>query len=154
RSYQEYSGDGRIVPFLTRFFQYQNAQGASAFDQSWASVRWATNLDSVYWLYARTGASFLLSLADKIHQYGANWVNNLPSLHNVNVAQGFTEPAFIALRGNPSLAQASYVDYRTVQSTYGQFAGGGFAGDENARPGYGDPRQGFETCGIVEYMQS
>ena len=27
-----------------------------------------------------------------------------------------------------------------------------FAGDENARPGFGDPRQGFETCGIVEFM--
>jgi hypothetical protein len=39
-------------------------------------------------------------------------------------------------------------------STYGQFPGGGFAGDEIARPGYSDPRQGFETCGIVEFMAS
>jgi hypothetical protein len=39
-------------------------------------------------------------------------------------------------------------------ATYGQFPGGGFAGDENARPGYGDPRQGFETCGVVEFMAS
>ena len=37
---------------------------------------------------------------------------------------------------------------------YGQFPGGGFAGDENCRPGYTDPRQGFETCGIVEFMHS
>jgi hypothetical protein len=37
---------------------------------------------------------------------------------------------------------------------YGQFPGGGFAGDENCRPGYVDPRQGFETCGIVEFMHS
>ena len=37
---------------------------------------------------------------------------------------------------------------------YGQFPGGGFAGDENCRPGYADPRQGFETCGIVEFMHS
>ena len=37
---------------------------------------------------------------------------------------------------------------------YGQFPGGGFAGDENCRPGYRDPRQGFETCGIVEFMHS
>jgi hypothetical protein len=39
-------------------------------------------------------------------------------------------------------------------SRYGQFPGGGFAGDEAARPGFGDPRQGFETCGIVEFMAS
>lgn len=37
---------------------------------------------------------------------------------------------------------------------YGQFPGGGFAGDENARPGFGDPRQGFGTWGIVEFMGS
>ena len=30
----------------------------------------------------------------------------------------------------------------------------GFAADENARPGFTDPRQGFETCGIVEFMHS
>jgi hypothetical protein len=153
-TYQEYSGDSRIVPFLTKFFGYQNTFGASAFNQSWGAVRWATTLHSLHWLFARTGNSMLLGLADKIHQYGANYVNNLPSLHNVNLAQGFTEPAFAALRGNASLTQASYQDYATIQGSYGQFSGGGFAGDENARPGYGDPRQGFETCGIVEYMQS
>jgi hypothetical protein len=36
----------------------------------------------------------------------------------------------------------------------GQFPGGGFAGDENIRAGLVDPRQGFETCGLVEYMLS
>ncbi len=30
----------------------------------------------------------------------------------------------------------------------------GSAADETARPGYTDPRQGFETCGMVEYMHS
>jgi hypothetical protein len=154
RSYQEYSGDGRIAPFLAKFLGYQGTFGASAFDQSWASVRWATNLSSVYWLFARTGDTSLLSLTDKIHQYSANYVNNVPSLHNVNFAQGFTEPAYVALRGDTTLTQASYADYASVQGAYGQFSGGGFAGDENARPGFGDPRQGFETCGIVEYLQS
>ncbi|CAF4389628.1 unnamed protein product, partial [Rotaria sordida] len=28
---------------------------------------------------------------------------------------------------------------------FGQFSGGGFAGDENCRQGFSDPRQGFET---------
>src|SRR2546423_9144919 len=37
---------------------------------------------------------------------------------------------------------------------YGQVPGGGFAADENCRPGFTDPRQGFETCGMVEYMHS
>jgi Beta-L-arabinofuranosidase, GH127/Ricin-type beta-trefoil lectin domain-like len=155
RNWQEYSGDARIIPMLTNFFRYMNAQGPSAFNQSWVSVRWGDGLDSVFWLYNRTGDAFLLDLADKIHANGANWVNNLPSLHNVNVAQGFREPAQYALRSpNAALTQAAYQNYTSVMGSYGQFPGGGFAGDENARPGFGDPRQGFETCGIVEFMAS
>ena len=155
RSWQEYSGDSRIVPLLTRFFQYMDAQGPGAFDSSWVSVRWGDGLDSVYWLFNRTGDAFLLDLADKMHSQGANWVDNLPSLHNVNIAQGFREPAQYALRSpSAALTQAAYQNYASVMSSYGQFPGGGFAGDENARPGYGDPRQGFETCGIVELMAS
>ncbi|MFQ3561262.1 glycoside hydrolase family 127 protein [Streptomyces gramineus] len=155
RNWQEYSGDSRIVPLLTGFFRFMNAQGPSAFNQSWVSRRWGDGLDSVFWLYNRTGDSFLLSLADRIHANGANWVNNLPSLHNVNIAQGFREPAQYALRSPSSaLTQAAYQNYTSVMTSYGQFPGGGFAGDENARPGFGDPRQGFETCGIVEFMAS
>ncbi|MDT8914715.1 glycoside hydrolase family 127 protein [Amycolatopsis sp. PS_44_ISF1] len=155
RTWEEYTGDARIVPFLTSFLRYMNAQGQDAFDSDWVSVRWGDGLDSVFWLYNRTGDGFLLDLADKIHRWGADWVATLPSLHNVNVAQGFREPAQYALRsGDASLVRATYQDYDTVMGAYGQFAGGGFAGDENARPGYGDPRQGFETCGIVEFMAS
>ena len=58
------------------------------------------------------------------------------------------------LSGNATHRSATYDRYNGVQAAYGQFPGGGFAGDENARPGFGDPRQGFETCGIVEYMLS
>ncbi len=29
-----------------------------------------------------------------------------------------------------------------------------FGADENFRPGYGDPRQGAETCTMVEFMNS
>ncbi|MFE2378588.1 beta-L-arabinofuranosidase domain-containing protein [Streptomyces sp. NPDC059398] len=155
RNWQEYSGDTRIIPLLSAFFRYMNAQGPGAFNQSWVSVRWGDGLDSVFWLYNRTGESFLLDLADKIHTNGADWVDNLPTLHNVNIAQGFREPAQYALRSpSTALTRAAYQNYTSVMSAYGQFPGGGFAGDENARPGFGDPRQGFETCGIVEFMAS
>jgi hypothetical protein len=154
-AFQEYYNDSRIVPFLTQFFQYQNAQGASAFSQSWASYRWGDTIDTIYWLYNRTGDAWLLDLVRKIHQNSANYMNNLPTLHNVNLAQGFREPAqYGVLDSGAQYKSATYQDYATIMNTYGQFPGGGFAGDENARPGYSDPRQGFETCGIVEYMQS
>jgi hypothetical protein len=155
RSWQEYSGDSRIVPLLSGLFHYMNAQSSGVFGSSWVSFRWADGLDSIFWLYNRTGDATLLTLADRIHAGGANWVNNLPTLHNVNIAQGFREPAHYALRSpSAALSQAAYQNYASVTGSYGQFPGGGFAGDENARPGYGDPRQGFETCGIVEFMAS
>ncbi|NED92194.1 hypothetical protein G3I76_70555, partial [Streptomyces sp. SID11233] len=66
RSWYEYDGDARVVPALTAFLRYMNAQGPGAFNQSWVSVRWGDGLDTVYWLYNRTQDAFLLDLADKI----------------------------------------------------------------------------------------
>ncbi|GGK82638.1 hypothetical protein GCM10012284_15800 [Mangrovihabitans endophyticus] len=155
RSYAEFTGDGRVVPFLTKFFQYVNGRSTGVFSQSWGSYRWADTLEVVFWTYNRTGDAFLIDLARKIHANSANYVDDLPTLHNVNLAQGFREPAvYSVLSGDPAHRQASYHDYDSIMSAYGQFPGGGFAGDENARPGFGDPRQGFETCGIVEFMAS
>src|SRR5262245_49745479 len=48
-------------------------------------------------------------------------------------------------------AERNFQEFRTK---YGQVPGGLFGGDENCRPGYVDPRQGMETCGMVEFMLS
>lgn len=155
RSHEEFTGDERIVPFLLRFLRFMNAQGPGAFDSSWVSKRWGDGLDVAFWVYNRTQEGFLLELADKMHKYGVDWAGGIADWHNVNVAQGFREPAQYALRsGEAAHTRATYHNYATAIGTYGQFPGGGFAGDENARPGFGDPRQGFETCGTVEFMAS
>ncbi|MFD3913918.1 RICIN domain-containing protein [Streptomyces sp. NPDC058603] len=155
RSHEEFTGDERILPFIVRFLRYMDAQGPGAFNSSWVSKRWGDGLDIAMWVYNRTREPFLLGLADTMHTHGANWVDHFPDLHNVNIAQGFREPAQYALRsGSAGLTRSTYRNYAAIMGTYGQFPGGGFAGDENARPGFGDPRQGFETCGIVEFMAS
>ncbi|GGM44395.1 RICIN domain-containing protein [Dactylosporangium sucinum] len=155
RSFAEYSNDARVVPFMRRYFQFQNAQPAAVFNRSWAALRWGDNIDSVYWLFNRTGETWLLDLVRKIHAGSADYTGGIPNWHNVNLAQGFREPAqFGLLDPDPKYPAATYRDYDTVMGLYGNFPGGGFAGDENCRPGYTDPRQGFETCGIVEYMHS
>ena len=155
RSYQEATDDPRIVPFMTRYFAYQQTVPVAQFNKSWGAVRWGDNLDSIVWLYNRTGDASLLALAKRIHQHSADYVGGIPSVHNVNFAQGFREPAqYGQVSGDPTLFGASVRDYDKMMATWGQMPGGGFAGDETARPGYGDPRQGFETCGIVEYMRS
>jgi hypothetical protein len=155
RTHEEYSGDQRVLPFITRFLRFMNAQGPGAFDTSWVSYRWGDGLDVVTWVYRRTTESFLLDLAAKMHGYGVDWTGPTPTRHNVNIAQGFREPAqYGQLAGSADLIQATYRAYDAVMSVYGRFPGGGMAGDENYRPGFGDPRQGFETCGIVEFMAS
>lgn len=155
QSYQEYTKDPRVIPFLTKFFQYENTVPGPQFNKSWAGVRWGDTLDTVFWLYNRTGDAFLLDLATKIHTNSADWTTGVHNWHNVNISQGFREPTqFWLVSGDPKLLGAAENNYETVMAQYGQFAGGGFAGDENCRPGFGDPRQGFETCGVVELMQS
>ncbi|WP_326790040.1 beta-L-arabinofuranosidase domain-containing protein [Streptomyces sp. NBC_00151] len=155
RTHEEYTHDQRIVPFLVRFLRYMNAQGPGAFNASWVSYRWGDGLDIVVWLHRRTGEAFLLDLAAKMHSYGVDWTGATPSRHNVNIAQGFREPAqYGRLTGSADLTRATYQAYDAVMGAYGRFPGGGLAGDENYRPGFADPRQGFETCGIVEFMAS
>lgn len=155
RSWAEYHDDTRVDTMLTRFFAFAARQPDAVFSDGWGATRWGDAMDVVLWLYNRTGDTALLDLTRRIHRHSADWTGGVPTLHNVNIAQGFREPAqFSTLSGDDGHRAAAYRNYDTVMRQYGQFPGGGFAGDENARPGFDDPRQGFETCGIVEFMGS
>jgi len=155
RTYAEHTGDDRVEPFLLRYFRFLAGQPDSVYSKGWGTYRWADTLDVLAWLYNRTGEGFLLDVAAAAHRHSADYVHGLPSPHNVNITQGFREPAHYAVfSGDSALRKATYERYAQVMRTWGRFPGGGFAGDENVRDGYGDPRQGFETCGIVEFMQS
>lgn len=158
RSYYEHSPDARVLPFLLKYFQFVSAQSNKIFTLGWGYTRWANNIDSIIWLYNRTtDTDWLLDLIQRIHSNAANWMSGLPTRHNVNLSQGFREPALYSLLVNPPdprYVQATYNAFQTIINEFGQFSGGGFAGDENCSDGFGDPRQGFETCGIVELMHS
>ncbi|HZR17118.1 MAG TPA: beta-L-arabinofuranosidase domain-containing protein [Verrucomicrobiae bacterium] len=156
QSFYEYSGDPRVVPFLTRYFRWLNTQPGSNFGAGyWPKVRFGDNIETIYWVYDRTGEPWLLDLAKKIHDNMARWDSGVINWHNVNIAQGFREPGvYYQQARDEKYLQDAERNYETVMDKFGQFPGGGFAGDENCRPGYTDPRQGFETCGIVEFMHS
>ena len=133
-----------VLNAMTAFLRFMNAQPGSVFSAYWLSFRVADGLDVVYWLYNRTGEAFLLDLADTMHANSANWLNNLPTPHNVNLAQGFREPAVYALRsGQSGMTQNAYQNYASIMGRWGQFPGGGFAGDENGRIGYARPPPGL-----------
>lgn len=158
QSYYEYSRDARVIQVMDRYFHWQTTVPDSIFLKSyWENSRGGDNLYSIYWLYNITGEPWLLELAKKVHRNTADWTqkDNLPNWHNVNVAQCFREPATYYLQAKDSFfLEASYNDFWMIRNQYGQVPGGMFGADENARKGYTDPRQGVETCGMVEEMAS
>lgn len=158
QSYYEYTGDKRVVDFMTRYFHFQLTVPDERFLKSyWENSRGGDNLWSVVWLYNRTGDRKLLELAEKIHRNTANWckATELPNWHNVNVAQGCREPAtYYLFAGDKKMLEASYNVQSLIRRAFGQVPGGMFGADENARIGFFDPRQGTETCGFAEQMAS
>ena len=161
---------------MTNFFKYQLSIPDTDFMKGyWEGLRGGDNLYSVFWLYNRTGDDFLMDLAKKIHrcmpswesrnnphksgshprQNNPSWYDLLPDWHNVNVAQGFREPAeYFLLSKDSADLHASYDVFNIIREHFGQVPGGMFGADEVARPGYDDPHQGIETCGLVEEMNS
>lgn len=158
QSYYEHSQDERVISLMTDYFKWQmTVPDEDLLKDYWENSRGGDNLISIYWLYNRTGDKFLLELADKIHRNTADWTQStsLPNWHNVNIAQCFREPATYYMQtGDSALLNASYNVHNLIRRTFGQVPGGMFGADENARLGYIDPRQGVETCGIVEQMAS
>ncbi len=158
QSYYDYSHDERVIPFMRKYFKWEMQLPDSVFlEDYWGNSRGGDNLYSVYWLYNRTGEKWLLDLAAKIHRNTADWeqTHDLPNWHNVNIAQGFREPAIYYLQsGDSSDLEAAYDNYFLVRKLYGQVPGGMYGADENARKGYTGPHQAIETCGMVEQMNS
>ncbi len=158
QTYYEHSGDERVLTAMTNYFKWELSIPDEHFLKGlWQEKRGGDNEWSVVWLYNLTGDKSILPLIDKLHRCGVDWTmsDDLPNWHGVNVAQGFREPATCYVyNGDGQMLQAAYDNHLTMRRRYGQVPGGMYGADENARPGYADPRQGAETCAVVEQMAS
>ncbi|MGA2147087.1 MAG: beta-L-arabinofuranosidase domain-containing protein [Bryobacteraceae bacterium] len=156
RSLYEATGDTRILPFLMKYFRWQMTIPLEDFlSASWQKERGGDNLDSIYWLYNRTGQPWLLDLARVNHERTDDWSGGIASWHNVNFAECFREPAqFFQQAKDARYLNATVRNYDTMRRLYGQVPGGGYGADENARPGFNGPRNGTETCAWAEMMFS
>jgi DUF1680 family protein len=156
QSYYERTGDQRVIGCMRRYFRWELSQPDDDFLLSyWERQRGGDNMASVYWLYNRTGETWLLDLVKKLHRRTADWISGVPNWHGVNFAQGFREPAEYGLLTRDGEGEtATERDYHQMRGTYGLVPGGMYGADENARPGYTDPRQATETCSMVEMMLS
>lgn len=158
QTYYETTADPRVLTAMTNYFKWEMALDDSQFLKGyWEHQRGGDNLWSVLWLYNITGDKSILPLIDKLHRNTSDWMqqNTLPNWHGVNVAQGFREPAtYYMYTGDPLMLEATYRAHNIMREEYGQMPGGMYAADENARRGHFDPRNGAETCALVEQMAS
>jgi hypothetical protein len=156
QDYYELTGDKRVIALMTNYMKYLVTVPEERFLVGyWPKMRGGDLLYSVYWLYNRTGDKSLLELAGKVHRHTAEWAQDVINWHNVNMSQGFSEPARFYMQSyNPAHLEAAERNWSKIRDLYGQVPGGMFGGDENCRPGFTGPRQGVETCGMVEMMLS
>lgn len=158
QTYYEGTGDKRVLTAMEKYFQWELTIPDEQFLKGlWQEKRGGDNLWSVLWAYNRTGNESILPLVDKLHRNTSNWAmsGTLPNWHGVNIAQGFREPAtYYLYTGDEAMLQATYNNQAEMRRRYGQMPGGMYAADENARHGYYDPRNGAETCAVVEQMAS
>ena len=73
--YAEATDDPRVIPFLDRYFRYQ-LKTMPAFPLSmWAAARGQEQLNSILWLYRKTGEPYLLELAALLRKQSYDWAS-------------------------------------------------------------------------------
>lgn len=173
QQYYSATGDARVLPFMTRYFRYQyESLKTCPLNKwtEWAESRGGENIMSVYWLYDRTGDTFLLDLADVLYRQTTNWTELLGGRnwaigaaanqtgqkwmdrHAVNVGMGLKTPAeYYRGKKDPRYITAVKTGFTDLMTLHG-LPHGMFSGDEDLHGN--EPTQGVELCAIVETMFS
>ena len=164
----EHTGDERVIPFMRRFFEFCQAlpdaevmQGDRSVFGNWKVhvqvARAGDMLPHIYWLYNHTRDPWLLELGSQFYRSAKPNDDEWLDRHIVNFTQRFAYPGvYYAQSREPWHLEQTEYWYRQHLDTWGQQPRGIFGADERVRPGDGkvDPRQGFETCGFVEFAKN
>ena len=172
--HHEHTGDDRVMDLASRFFAYcrglpdehfipRRADGFG--EEIWQPFgdwkigiqmkRAGDMLPHIFRHYALTGEEWLLDLARRFHHSvlppSSEWLDE----HVVHFTQRFAYPGLFGRLEDRDLGLArSEYWYAQHMGTWGRQPRGVFGADERIRPGKTDPRQGFETCGMVEFAKS
>jgi len=176
--YEEATGDPRVLPLLTRYFEYQLKMLPTRPLRDWGKFRWQDNALTVIWLYNRTGDPRLLDLVGLLHQQGYDWKADFadfkytaritPEFINLNEGGGLKDIALAthgvnngqAIKASPvwSIISNDETDRQAVHQMlaeldkYHGLPNGMFSCDEHFA-GL-NPSQGSELCTVVETMFS
>jgi len=162
RDYYEATRDPRVIPALTRYARFMHARLPTQPLREWAKARAGDQIDTLYWLYNRTGDAFLLDTADMLRSQANQWNGFFKSLrgspgdfriaHGVNVSQAMKFPVVNYVRTGDRADRAVFADgWELLQQQHG-LSGGMWSGTE-ALAGR-STTQGVEMCSIVEQMLS
>ena len=172
--HHEHTGDERVVPFVRRFFEFcrdlgdemflspYSREALRGFHENFGGWRPRIQMDRagdmiahIHWLYNRTGDGWLPDLARRFFEHIAGPEDEWLDRHVVHFTQRFSYAGqYCAQSREPWHLAGSEYWYAQHMATWGQQPRGIFAADERVRTGCTDPRQGFETCGMVELAKS
>ncbi|WP_367874086.1 beta-L-arabinofuranosidase domain-containing protein [Luteolibacter sp. Populi] len=162
RDYQEATKDPRVIPLMTKYCRFMLKRMPRQPLEEWAKARAGDQIDTVQWLYKRTGDAFLLDLAGLLEKQANRWNTFYRSLvggpgdfrieHGVNVSQGMKfAVANYERTGKRDDALVFGDAWTTLRRSHG-LSIGMWSGTE---PLAGkSTTQGIEMCSIVEQMLS
>lgn len=164
RDYYEATGDIRVLPFFTKYFQYENATIDTQELSSWGKSRAGDNIEIIFWLYNHTGDAFLMTLADKLKVQAYDWTGILTNnryndfltdfqpKHNVNVPQAIKMPAIYYQKSKSNADKMAYTLGREhLMCDHGHPEG--MQGGNEMLSGK-SAMSAVEMCSYVEQMQS
>ena len=162
RDHAEASGDARVAPFLTRYYRHMSDNVTARPLQVWATARAGDEIDTILWLYNRTGDAFLLELADTLHAQMIHWADIFTDntfaeqgwmvQHNVNVPQAMKLAPVYYQRSKKARDRDAY---QVGEANLNRDHGSSFGINNGAEKLSGrSPGAGVETCSIVEKMLS
>ncbi len=165
RDYYEATGesDGRVLPFMEKYFRYQLKMLPENPLYSWAHARGGDNMDSVYWLYnklydssAPEETDWLLELGELIKSQTQDWTeiftNSTVREHVVNTSQALKMPiVYYQSSHNIADKNAFKIGLDNIRLDHGRVDELPNS-DEAARDN--KPTRGTELCGITEGMLS
>src|SRR4030095_2287863 len=119
QSFYESSNDARVIPFMLKYHKWMDTQPPETFGRGyWPKLRFGDNIETIYWLYNRSGEPWLLLLAQRIHDHMGRWSEDVINWHNVNLAQGFRTPGVYYIQArDKKFLQGAERNYQKIVGT-------------------------------------